>query len=93
LGTNAFGVNEFTYLDYDNFGNQVGQGSAIQYEDTLQVSGQGFLLDAFGNPYHVVYTGYMVLEGDVMAGDLYDASGSIYLGSIRFNREESGSGK
>ena len=75
-------------LRLHSFGNQVGQGTAIQEEEFLYISGEGFLFDGFGNPYYIAYTGEMTLDGNVLEGDLYDAFGT-YLGSVLFTRDSS----
>jgi hypothetical protein len=82
----------FAYSDFDGFGNQVGQGTATQDGEYLDLSGEGYLFDGFGNPYYVAYTGEMFLDGDILNGDLYDTFGS-YLGSVLFTRESGGMGQ
>lgn len=79
----------FAYSDFDSFGNQVGQGTATQDEEYLDLSGEGYLFDAFGNPYYVAYTVEMFLDGDILEGEMYDTSGS-YLGSVLFTRDSGG---
>jgi hypothetical protein len=82
----------FAYSDFDSFGNQVGQGTATQDEEYLDLSGEGYFFDGFGNPYHVAYTGEMFLDGDNLEGDMYDTFGT-YLGSVLFTRDSGGLGK
>jgi hypothetical protein len=86
------GVNEFAYQDFNNFGGLVGQGTATQDEDTLYISGEESGFDGFGNPYYIIYTGEMRLDGNVMEGDLYDTFGN-YLSSVFFTRAPGGAGQ
>ena len=70
----------------------MGQGTATQDQDILYISGEESGFDGFGNPYHIVYTGEMILDGNVMEGDLYDTFGN-YLSSVFFTRDSGGFGK